>query len=78
MPAGPCNHPYDTIAQKWSDFAERRRAYFIELYRSGRWKHYYNEEQFIARMRDVVRGAEIWADLAGAKPAPGDGLHPLT
>lgn len=68
MSAGPCNYPYDTIAQKWYDLAERRRSYFIELYRSGRWKHYYSEEQFIKRMRDVVRGAEIWAQLAGVKP----------
>ena len=34
-------------AQKWRDLAERRRAHFIDLYRSGRWKHYYTNEEFL-------------------------------
>jgi uncharacterized repeat protein (TIGR03809 family) len=55
--------PYGTIAQKWRDLAERRRAYFAELYSSGRWKHYYTEEQFVARMREVVNAADAWTQL---------------
>jgi uncharacterized repeat protein (TIGR03809 family) len=61
--------PYGDIAQKWRDLAERRRAYFVELYDSGRWKRYYTEEQFVMRMREVVRAAEAWAHLA--EPAGG-------
>ena len=60
--------PYDRLAQKWSDLAERRRDYFIELYRSGRWKHYYTEEQFLDQMRDVISDAERWAKIAGPSP----------
>jgi uncharacterized repeat protein (TIGR03809 family) len=56
--------PYGDVAQKWRDLAERRRAHFVELYRSGRWKHYYTEEQFLVHMREVIRAAEVWADLA--------------
>ena len=56
--------PYGDVAQKWRDLAERRRAHFVELYRSGRWKHYYTEEQFLARMREVVHAADAWAHLA--------------
>jgi uncharacterized repeat protein (TIGR03809 family) len=57
-------NPYGDIAQKWRDLAERRRLHFVELYRSGRWKHYYTEEQFLARMREVMHAADAWAQLA--------------
>src|SRR5664280_1594120 len=55
----------DKITQKWRDLAHRRLAYFTELYRSGRWKHYYTPESFAVRMRDVIKAAKIWGDLAG-------------
>ena len=53
------------VARRWCDLAERRRDYFIELYRSGRWKHYYSEDQFRSRMRDVLQAARKWDELAG-------------
>jgi uncharacterized repeat protein (TIGR03809 family) len=61
--------PYSEVAQKWRDLAERRRAHFVDLYRTGRWKHYYTEEQFLARMRDVIKAADTWAQIA---PLPGE------
>ena len=60
MPA----HALDAVAQKWRALAERRRAHFLELYTSGRWKHYYNEEQFLYRMREAIRIAQRWAEIA--------------
>jgi uncharacterized repeat protein (TIGR03809 family) len=60
MPA----HALDAVAQKWRALAERRRAHFLELYASGRWKHYYNEEQFLYRMREAIRVAQRWAEIA--------------
>jgi uncharacterized repeat protein (TIGR03809 family) len=65
MPAGPCCPPFDTIARKWCDLAERRRDYFVELYNSGRWVHYYTKEAFALRMRDVVGVTKVWRQLAG-------------
>jgi uncharacterized repeat protein (TIGR03809 family) len=62
-------HALDEVALKWRALAERRRAHFIELYDSGRWKLYFTEEQFIARMREAVRGSERWAENA---PRPED------
>ena len=59
----------DQVAQKWRDLADRRRAHFVELYHSGRWKHYYSEEQFLNRMREAIRAAETWALIA---PRPAD------
>ena len=64
MPAMQGGIRLDEISQKWRDLAERRLAYFTELYRSGRWKHYYTPEAFSARMRDVVKAAKVWGNLA--------------
>jgi uncharacterized repeat protein (TIGR03809 family) len=65
--------PYGRLAHKWRDLAERRRAYFVDLYQSGRWKHYYTEEQFLVRMREVILAAEAWARIA---PDEEIGEHP--
>lgn len=59
--------PPDQIA-RWRDLADRRRSHFIELYESGRWKHYYSEEDFVLRMREVCQAAEKWEKLASAPP----------
>jgi uncharacterized repeat protein (TIGR03809 family) len=58
------------ITQKWRDLAEKRRAYFVELYSSGRWKHYYTEEQLLARTREAMRLAETWERLSPGPLAP--------
>jgi hypothetical protein len=58
------------IARRWHDLAERRLAAYNELYRSGRWKHYYpSQEQFAARMLEVIRVARAYHKIAG-DPAP--------
>jgi uncharacterized repeat protein (TIGR03809 family) len=62
----------DRAARKWRALAERRRAHFVELYRSGRWRHYYTEAEFVARMRQAVAVADRWAELA---PTPEDALR---
>ncbi len=54
----------DKVAHKWRRLAERRRAHFIELFHSGRWKHYYTEAQFLQYMRDAIRATERWALIA--------------
>jgi uncharacterized repeat protein (TIGR03809 family) len=58
----------DQIAQRWRDLAERRRSYFIELYESGRWKHYYTEADFVMRLREVFQAADRWEKLASPRP----------
>ena len=60
----------DLMARKWHALAQRRLLYYSELYRSGRWTHYFaSHEAFAARMLDVVRAAKVWARLAGEQPA---------
>jgi hypothetical protein len=69
MPAVQCGDRFDEIARKWHDLAMRRLRYFAELYYSGRWTHYYTQEQFSVRMLDVIRAAKAWSDLAGRPQA---------
>jgi uncharacterized repeat protein (TIGR03809 family) len=64
MPAVQGGLRLDQISQKWRDLAERRLAYFTELYGSGRWQRYYTPEDFAVRMRDVVKAAQVWSHLA--------------
>jgi uncharacterized repeat protein (TIGR03809 family) len=58
------------ITRKWRDLAERRRAHMIELYDSGRWKHYYTEEQLVDRMREAINLAATWERLAAGPRGP--------
>jgi uncharacterized repeat protein (TIGR03809 family) len=51
-------------AQKWRELAERRRAHFVELYHTGRWKRYYSEEQFVLKLREVIKASDRWAEIA--------------
>jgi uncharacterized repeat protein (TIGR03809 family) len=62
-------HALDEVAQKWRALAERRCAHFLELHHSGRWKHYYSEEQFLDCLREAARLSERWAEIA---PRPAD------
>jgi len=58
------------LTRAWRDLAEKRRAYLIELYDSGRWKHYYTEEQLVARMREAINLADRWERLAAGRRGP--------
>ena len=68
MPPVPGPPPFDTIARKWCDLAQRRLDYYTELYRSGRWRHYYTEETLALRMLDVIKAVKLWAELSPARP----------
>jgi hypothetical protein len=66
----------DQIAKKWHALAQRRLAHVRELERSGRWKHFYSEEQFssylreterVADLRETERVAALWAKLAATR-----------
>jgi hypothetical protein len=57
--------PYDSIARKWLALAERRKAHVVELRDSGRWKHYYTEQQLVDAMNDATRLRDQWATIAG-------------
>ena len=58
------------LTRRWRDLAEKRRAHLIELYDSGRWKHYYTEEQLVARMREAINLADRWQRLSAGSDGP--------
>jgi uncharacterized repeat protein (TIGR03809 family) len=66
----PSSQALELAARKWRALAERRRAHFVELYHSGRWKRYYSEEQFLARLREAIRVSERWAEIAPSLARP--------
>jgi uncharacterized repeat protein (TIGR03809 family) len=68
MQASPTAHRQEKLAQKWSELAKRRRDHFVELYKTGRWKHYYTEAEFQDELRKVMQAAEEWERLAGRRP----------
>jgi hypothetical protein len=52
------------VALKWRDLAERRRGHLMDLYESGRWKHYYSDTEFLDELRQAVAIAQRWARIA--------------
>ncbi|MFD2182035.1 TIGR03809 family protein [Rhodoplanes azumiensis] len=66
-------------SRKGLDLAERRRAHLVDLYKSGRWRRYFDEQEFLARTREAIREVEFWTaaialwdepGAAAAAPAP--------
>jgi hypothetical protein len=61
---------FKEIARRWHALAERRLASYDELYRSGRWTHYYaSQDEFAARMLDVIKAAKAYQKIVGG-PEP--------
>ena len=55
---------WELVALKWRNLAERRRAHHVDLYKSGRWKHYYSDDEFVAEMSAANAIAQRWASIA--------------
>ena len=67
MPAGS-TAPLDAVSQRLCDLAHKRLAYYSELSKSGRWKLYFSEREFVERLRDVIAQTNAWNQLTGRKP----------
>jgi hypothetical protein len=49
---------------RWTRLTEKRRNHLLELYRSGRWRHYFPDEEALAReLRSIARGIEDGRNL---------------
>jgi uncharacterized repeat protein (TIGR03809 family) len=70
MPAKRVGPRFELVATRWRDLAEKRLEYYTELYHSGRWRHYYAEEHFMVRMRDVILAVKRWRAIAEQAPEP--------
>jgi hypothetical protein len=52
----PAEERLERVTRRWLELAERRLASYEELYRSGRWQHYFpTEAHFVRRMLDVIK-----------------------
>jgi uncharacterized repeat protein (TIGR03809 family) len=66
---------WQKIAQKWRGIAERRSAHHVEMFYSGRWRHYYSDEDFLLAMRSAILMAKRWAAIApDAQTAPAEAV----
>jgi hypothetical protein len=60
----PAHVRLEKVTRRWLDLAERRLAYHEELYRSGRWRHYFpTEAHFARRMLDVIKVTKAFQRL---------------
>jgi uncharacterized repeat protein (TIGR03809 family) len=55
---------YQRALARWRMLAEARLEHMAELYESGRWRRYYDEEQFVAIVRETTACVETWRKLA--------------
>jgi uncharacterized repeat protein (TIGR03809 family) len=70
MSAADRGHPLEDVALRWHHLAERRLAYYTELFNTGRWRRYYADERIFAlRMLDVIKAARAWARIAHRQSA---------
>jgi hypothetical protein len=66
MPATTSLDSFESAARGFRDLALRRHAYYLDLLQSGRWQHYFTEQQFAERLREVMAATRTWNGLANA------------
>ena len=54
----------EAAALKWRALAERRRDHHFDLYKTGRWRHYYPDQEFLVELRTAIALAQRWAKIA--------------
>ncbi|MGA8612319.1 MAG: TIGR03809 family protein [Xanthobacteraceae bacterium] len=57
--------PYGAVARDWLSLVERRKAHLIELFETGRWRHYYTETELLSELRAVNLAHDRFANVAG-------------
>ena len=62
--------PYRAVAREWLSLVERRKSHLIELFETGRWRHYFTEAELLSELRAVNLACERFADVAGLSPRP--------
>jgi hypothetical protein len=57
--------PYDAVARGWLALVERRKAHLVDLFETGRWRHYFTEAELLSELHAVNLACERFADVAG-------------
>ena len=60
----------ENIARQFQSLAEKRRRHLLELYRSGRWRHYFTEDQLASEVHATSRLIESWKEYAEEQGEP--------
>jgi hypothetical protein len=63
MPATNAPGSLDAATRGFRDLAVRRHAYYLDLLKSGRWRHYFTELEFAERLREVIIVTRAWDGL---------------
>ena len=63
MPGQNQSDAFEVGARGLRALALRRHAYYLELLQSGRWRHYFTEQELAERLRDVVAQTRRWNAL---------------
>ncbi len=64
----PAIHFGAGFAPRGLDLAERRLAYLVELYDSGRWRRFHGDADFLAMVREAKAAIDTWRRLLPADP----------
>ena len=60
----PAFREFGKIAERWRNLSEKRRDFFSELYRSGRWRLYYHDVGgLLAQIREIEEICDRWATV---------------
>jgi uncharacterized repeat protein (TIGR03809 family) len=51
------------IVARWCNLAEQRLEYLTELFETGRWRRFHNEQEFLENIREAKAAVEVWRDL---------------
>jgi len=58
------------VLGRWRLLAEQRLEHLTELFESGRWRRYHNEQTFLENIKEAKEAVETWRGLSGAKAVP--------
>jgi uncharacterized repeat protein (TIGR03809 family) len=60
----------ENIGRRFQSLAEKRRRHLLELYRSGRWRHYFTEDQLASEVHAASRLIDSWKQYAEEQGEP--------
>jgi hypothetical protein len=72
MPGQNPSDAFEVATHGLRALALRRHAYYLELLQSGRWRHYFTEQELAERLRDVVAQTRRWNALSHVEAPSSD------
>ncbi len=57
------------IVARWCALAEQRLEYLTELFDSGRWRRFHDEQAFLENVREAKSAVQTWRELLSREAA---------